>query len=158
MLPTQTSLLPDFSNLSVSSQAKEYELLAKDAISKVLEIYNKKDGWKLEKEVRLENFSINDSDEPNETRISSQSFSKIGKVFKLNSVLKFNYQIVINVLRDLDKFAEWNKSVKATKLLHRYSDNLMIVYSSVHDQVGGLVASRYSFFLLLKIITRKSNY
>ena len=72
LLVTQTSLLPDFSNLSVSSQAKEYELLARDVINKVVEIFNKKDGWKSEKEVRPETLSINDSDDSSETRITSQ--------------------------------------------------------------------------------------
>jgi hypothetical protein len=50
-------------------------------------MFNKNDGWKLEKEIKLEGFSINDSDDNivNETRISSQSFSKIGNVIKLES-------------------------------------------------------------------------
>ena len=81
------TLLPDYANLSASSQNREYELLTKEVTNKALGMFNKNDGWKLEKEIKLEGFSINDSDDNivNETRISSQSFSKIGNVIKLES-------------------------------------------------------------------------
>ena len=155
--PQSVTMLPDFSNLSASSQVLEYELLAKEVNDKVLEMFNKKDGWKLEKEIKPEVFSINDSDDKylNETRISSQSFGKIGKVFRLESVLKFNFQVIVNVLRDTDKFASWNKSVKSTRVLHRYSDNLYVIYSSVHEQASGLVASRD--FVNLSSYTKMNN-
>jgi hypothetical protein len=108
--PPLAPLLPDFSNLSLSSQAKEYELLSREVVNKVLDIFYKKEGWKLDKEIKIsqELVSINDA---------ADERLKIGKVFKLESYIKFNDQVILKVLRDdVDKYPLWNKAVKDTKV------------------------------------------
>jgi hypothetical protein len=121
--------LQNLSELSFNSQAKEYEKQSKDLIDKIIEIYVKKDGWKIEK--------IINEDVTIETSIKSQTFSKIGKVFKLESTLTFNVNDILQVLRDeIEIFPEWNKDVKETKVLNRYPNNMLVVYSSVYDHAG----------------------
>lgn len=102
----------------MNSQAKEYELLSKELVTKIMDIFNKTDGWKLDKQQMLQQeFSINGDPKLNEVRIYTQSFSKIGKVFKLEAYIKYNYETLINVLRDdVDNYPKWNKSVKTSKV------------------------------------------
>lgn len=112
----------DFTNLSFNSQAKEYEALSKEMIDKALEMYNKTSGWKLDKQF-VDNERLGETGNLIETRIYSQTFSKIGKVFKLESHLNFDLKLILTVLRDeVERFPEWNKTVKLTKVNNFLND------------------------------------
>jgi hypothetical protein len=92
----------DYTNLSHNSQIKEYEKLSKDIVDKVLNIFNKPDGWKLDKK-------LNDHCE---TCIYTQTFSKLGKIFKLESTLNYDENLVLRLLRDdVMDYPKWDKNV-----------------------------------------------
>lgn len=121
--------LPDLSNLSFNSQVKEYEKQSKELVDKIIEIYSRQDGWKIEK--------IINEDDSTETSITSQTLTKIGKIFKLESTLEFSANDILKVLRDeIEIFPEWNKDVKETKILNKFPNDMLIVYSSVYDHAA----------------------
>ena len=78
------------------------------------------DGWKLEKR-REESVDIPANiqvpSEKYETVIYSRRFDKIGKVFKLESYLGFNIDLLLDVLRvKVESYPEWNTAVKDAKV------------------------------------------
>ncbi len=154
----------DYTNLSHNSQIKEYEKLAKDMIDKVMTIFNKTEGWKLDKK-------LNDL---SDTCISTQTFGKVGKIFKLESLLYYDESLVLKLLRDdVVDYPSWDKNVnecqvscnhsselanifrnffpvdQQKKVLQAFPGYLSIIYTLVHEQAAGMVASRFLIFYFL---------
>ncbi|CAF0794826.1 unnamed protein product [Brachionus calyciflorus] len=125
---------------------KEYEKLGQELINNVLNIYNDKTNWKTLAEfdlidlVKEINFRSLDT---SKSLISTKQFPKIGKVFKLETIIPFGVDLIIKVLRDdVEECTKWNITVKSSKIALKITKDLSIIHVCVYEQAGGLVSPR----------------
>ena len=124
-------------NFADMMKQKEYEIVANQLLNEVLNILSVNTGWKLTKE------SLPESDKVPKITVYAKSFNKIGKVFKVETILPFSDKLVLRVIRDdLEDYTKWNLTIKSTKVLKVFNESLRVLYICVKDQAGGLVTSR----------------
>jgi hypothetical protein len=130
----RTEQIKDLLNLSLGSQVREYEPIATKLVTDVLSIYNNTKGWTQSKELKTDQF---------EAFVYTKKFAKIGKVFKLETVIPYNDKLLVHTItNNIDDYLKWNTTVQSIKIIKKFTDTLAILHTCVYEQVGGLVSPR----------------
>jgi len=68
---------------------------------------------------------------------------KMGKVFGVQNTINVDMDKVFHkTWHEVEKFPEWNHTVKEYKILKEYSDHTKVIYHCSQEAFGGLVSSR----------------
>jgi hypothetical protein len=68
---------------------------------------------------------------------------KLGKVFAVQSTFNVELETVFSKSwHEIEKFPEWNPTVKEYRILEDYSDHTRVIYHVSQEAFGGLVSSR----------------
>lgn len=116
-----------------------------ELVTKLLSIYQDNNDWKVMNEFDLVDClkNIHFGSVASKCSIRTKEFPKIGKVFKLETVIPFSENLILKVLRDdVEECTKWNITVKSSRVALKITNDLSIIHVCVFEQAGGMVSPR----------------
>merc|ERR1711942_212194 len=115
----------------------EYLKIAEETYKESIKIV-KSDGWKVEKE-----------DKVNNVVVEMKKNEKGRKIYRCTAKIPMPAKLLVENIRDTDKVSSWNYTLTEARVLKKISDTVAISYQITTDAAGGMVSARDFIYLWL---------